>query len=114
MNIRKISLLVLCALLAALSSVPAFAADKEGTPLYAADIQNGVYENVAVDSTSSMFRVIACTLTVTDEGMTAHMTLSGQGFGKLYLGRGEAARGEENSGTTATSPSARTPCPRAR
>ena len=97
MNIRKISLLVLCALLAALSSVPAFAADKEGTPLYAADIQNGVYENVAVDSTSSMFRVIACTLTVTDEGMTAHMTLSGQGFGKLYLGRGEAARGEDES-----------------
>jgi hypothetical protein len=44
-----------------------------------------------------MFRVVACTLTVTDEGMTAHMTLSGQGFGKLYLGRGEDALNEDES-----------------
>ncbi|MBR5679442.1 MAG: hypothetical protein IKX19_02225, partial [Clostridia bacterium] len=38
-----------------------------------------------------------CTLTVTDEGMTAHMTLSGKGFGKLYLGRGEDALNEDES-----------------
>ncbi|MCR5682752.1 MAG: hypothetical protein K6G29_09920, partial [Clostridiales bacterium] len=72
-------------------------ADGGSRPVYASDIQNGTYENVAVDSTSSMFRVVACTLTVTDEGMTAHMTLSGQGFGKLYIGRGAEAENEDES-----------------
>ncbi len=90
---------ILTVLLAALcvsgTPVPASAAD--GGPVYASDVQNGTYENVAVDSTSSMFRVVACTLTVTDEGMTAHMTLSGKGFGKLYLGRGEDALKEDES-----------------
>ena len=50
-----------------------------------------------MDSTSSMFRVVACTLTVTDEGMTAHITLSGKGFGPLFLGRGEDADGADES-----------------
>ncbi len=86
---RTVSVL-LAALCMLAIPVPASAADGGGRPLYAADIRNGTYE-IGVDSTSSMFRVVACTLTVTDEGMKAHMTLSGQGFGKLYLGRGADA-----------------------
>ena len=88
---------LLAALCVSASSVPASAADGGNRPVYASDVQNGTYEDVVVDSTSSMFRVVACTLTVTDEGMTAHMTLSGQGFGKLYLGRGEDALNEAES-----------------
>ncbi len=88
---------LLAALCVSASSVPASAADGGNRPVYASDVQNGTYEDVVVDSTSSMFRVVACTLTVTDEGMTAHMTLSGQGFGKLYLGRGAEAENEDES-----------------
>ena len=92
--IPAVILTVVCAMA---SSLPVSAAEGGGRPVYAADVQNGTYENVAVDSTSSMFRVVACTLTVTDEGMTAHMTLSGKGFGKLYLGRGAEAENEDES-----------------
>ena len=92
--IPAVILTVVCAMA---SSLPVSAAEGGGRPVYAADVQNGTYENVTVDSTSSMFRVVACTLTVTDEGMTAHMTLSGKGFGKLYLGRGAEAENEDES-----------------
>ena len=90
-------LTVLLAALCVLALPLSVSADGGSKPVYASDIQNGTYENVAVDSTSSMFRVVACTLTVTDEGMTAHITLSGKGFGKLYLGRGEDALNEDES-----------------
>ena len=90
-------LTVLLAALCVLALPVSVSADGGSKPVYASDIQNGTYENVAVDSTSSMFRVVACTLTVTDEGMTAHITLSGKGFGKLYLGRGEDALNEDES-----------------
>ena len=88
---------LLTALCVSVSSVPAFAANGGSRPVYASEVQNGTYDGVTVDSTSSMFRVVACTLTVTDEGMTAHITLSGQGFGKLYLGRGADAENEDES-----------------
>ena len=96
---RKLNgiLTVLLAALCVLALPVSVSADGGSRPVYASDIQNGTYENVAVDSTSSMFRVVACTLTVTDEVMTAHMTLSGQGFGKLYLGRGAEAENEDES-----------------
>ena len=96
---RKLNgpLTVLLAALCVLALPVSVSADGGSKPVYASDIQNGTYENVAVDSTSSMFRVVACTLTVTDEGMTAHITLSGKGFGKLYLGRGEDALNEDES-----------------
>ncbi len=87
---------LLAALFVSASSVPV-SAGGGSRPVYAADVQNGTYDNVAVESTSSMFRVVACTLTVTDEGMTAHMTLSGKGFGKLYLGRSADAANEDES-----------------
>jgi len=64
-------------------------------PVYAEDIQNGTYEIEAETLNSSMFRIVGCTLTVTDEAMTARVTLSGKGFGKLYAGRGaEAVRAD--------------------
>ena len=87
---------VLFSALCALALPVSVSADGGSRPLYAEDIQNGTYD-IEVESTTSMFRVVACKLTVTDEGMSAHMTLSGQGFGKLYLGRGEDALNEDES-----------------
>ena len=45
-------------------------------PVAAADIKDGVYE-VQVDSSSGMFVVTGCTLTVENGSMTADITLSG-------------------------------------
>lgn len=57
---------------------------------------DGVYE-ITVDSSSSMFRVVRCTLTVENGTMTAAMTMSGQGYGMVYLGkRTEAAQASQD------------------
>ncbi|MDR2933065.1 MAG: sirohydrochlorin cobaltochelatase [Oscillospiraceae bacterium] len=53
-------------------------------------VQNGTY-SIEVDSSASMFKIIDCQLTVEDGNMSAVMTLSGQGFGKIYMGTGEQA-----------------------
>ena len=53
-------------------------------------LKNGVYD-IEVSSSTSMFKIVACQLTVEDSRMSAVVTLSGQGFGALYLGTGEAA-----------------------
>ncbi|MBS6955442.1 MAG: hypothetical protein KH230_19685 [Enterocloster asparagiformis] len=64
-------------------------------PVYGDAIRDGVYA-VKVDSSSSMFKITACELTVEDGSMSAFMTLSGTGYSKLYLGTGqEAARASE-------------------
>lgn len=64
---------------------------KEGmTPVYGNEIEDGVY-SVEVDSSSSMFRITACELTVTDGAMEAVITMSGTGYEKLYMGTGEEA-----------------------
>lgn len=60
------------------------------TPVGAADIRNGVYA-VEVESSSSMFRIVEAQLTVEDGEMHAVLTLSGKGYGKLYMGTGEEA-----------------------
>lgn len=60
------------------------------TPIYAKDIKDGEYE-ITVHSSSSMFRVVNCVLTVKKGEMTALMTLSGQGYESLYMGTGEEA-----------------------
>ena len=92
---------MLSVLLAALcvSALPVpVSADGGSRPVYAEDIQNGTYEIEAETLNSSMFRIVGCTLTVTDEAMTARVTLSGKGFGKLYAGRGaEADRADEGA-----------------
>ena len=63
---------------------------KKRTPIYADEIKDGVYP-IKVDSSSSMFQITACRLTVKDGAMSAVMTMSGTGYLMLYMGTGEAA-----------------------
>lgn len=65
-------------------------------PLYGASIKDGVY-TVAVDSSSSMFKITDCELTVSHGEMTAVMRMGGTGYMKVFLGTGEEAAkaGEE-------------------
>lgn len=67
-------------------------------PVLADALKEGTYE-VKVDSSSSMFNVTKCELTVKDGKMQAVMTMSGSGYGKLYLGKAEEAAGAEESKT---------------
>lgn len=59
-------------------------------PVYGSELKDGVYA-VTVDSSSSMFRIEACRLTVKDGSMSAVMTMGGTGYLKLYMGTGEEA-----------------------
>ena len=64
---------------------------KDGMEPVSADALNdGVYE-VRVDSSSGMFRITECELTVQDGAMSAVMTMSGTGYLKLYMGTGAEA-----------------------
>ena len=76
-------------------SMPVFAGEGE-KPIYAADIADGTY-SVEVKSSSSMFRVVDCQLTVSGDNMTAVMTMSGQGYGYLFMGTGEEALAADES-----------------
>ena len=60
------------------------------TPVLASELRDGVYQ-IQVDSSSSMFRIEACELTVNDGSMTADMKMGGTGYPKLYMGTGEEA-----------------------
>ncbi len=53
-------------------------------------IKNGTYA-IEVDSDTSMFRIVDCQLTVANGTMSAVMTLSGQGYSRVYMGTGEQA-----------------------
>lgn len=59
-------------------------------PVYADELKDGSYE-IQVASSSSMFYVEECVLTVKDGTMTAVMTMGGQGYLKVYMGTGEEA-----------------------
>lgn len=59
-------------------------------------VDNGTY-HIEVESSSSMFRVVDCLLTVDDGAMTATMTMSGDGYGFVYLGTGEQAAADSES-----------------
>lgn len=59
-------------------------------PVYAKDLKDGTYE-ITVDSSSSMFNIVACTLTVDNGSMTAAMTMGGKGYLYVYMGTGEEA-----------------------
>ena len=64
---------------------------KDGMEPVSADaLKDGVYE-VRVDSSSGMFRITECELTVQDGAMSAVMTMSGTGYLKLYMGTGADA-----------------------
>lgn len=65
--------------------------------VYADSLKDGVY-SIGVDSSSSMFKIVACELTVADGKMTAKMTMSGKGYESLYMGTAEAAAAADESG----------------
>lgn len=59
-------------------------------PIYPDELNDGTYE-IEVDSSSSMFSVDECVLTVADGQMTARMTMGGKGYLKVYMGTGAEA-----------------------
>ncbi|WP_293601818.1 hypothetical protein, partial [Ruminococcus sp. CAG:330] len=59
-------------------------------PISGSEIKDGVYD-ITVDSSSTMFQVTACQLTVKDGSMTAAMTMGGTGYLYLYMGTGAEA-----------------------
>ena len=59
-------------------------------PIYGRDVKDGTYA-IEVESSSTMFNIIACELTVKDGEMTADITLNGQGYLVLYPGTAEEA-----------------------
>lgn len=60
------------------------------TPVYADALNDGVY-SVAVASSSSMFKIADCVLTVADGAMTATLTMNSTSYGYLYPGAAEEA-----------------------
>lgn len=60
------------------------------TPVYGKDIKDGVYD-IKVDSSSSMFNITECQLTVSNGEMTATMTMGGKGYLYLFMGTKEDA-----------------------
>jgi len=62
----------------------------EMTPIYANQIKDGTYA-IEVSSSSSMFKIVDAQLTVADGQMSAVLTLSGDGYLKLYMGTGDEA-----------------------
>lgn len=63
----------------------------EGMVAVEADkLKDGEYD-INVDSSSSMFKITECKLTVADGKMTAKMTMSGSGYEYLFMGTGEEA-----------------------
>lgn len=69
---------------------PEEVAEEGMEPVYAEALKDGVYE-VTVDSSSSMFKIVSCELTVADGGMSAVMTMGGTGYAYVYMGTGEEA-----------------------
>ena len=65
-------------------------------PVTADQLVPGTYP-VTVDSSSSMFRIEACELTVADGAMRAVMTMGGTGYKYLYMGTGEEAAAAEEA-----------------
>ena len=65
-------------------------------PIFGSDIKDGTYE-ITVDSSSTMFRITACQLTVKDGTMTADMTMGGTGYLYLYMGSSEDAEKADES-----------------
>lgn len=59
-------------------------------PVSASDLNDGTY-TIKVDSSSSMFNVTDCQLTVADGKMTAVMTMGGTGYQYLFMGKGADA-----------------------
>ena len=66
-------------------------------PVFASSLKDGVY-SIGVDSSSSMFRITACSLTVSGEEMQAKLTMSGTSYTWLYPGTAlEASRADRGT-----------------
>ena len=65
------------------------------TAVYGKDIKDGTY-TVEVDSSSSMFNITDCQLTVSDGNMTAVMTMGGKGYLYLFMGTGDEAENADS------------------
>lgn len=80
---------------AAVADASAYAAPEEVvtpgmTAIPASSLRDGRYE-IQVESSSSMFNITACTLTVENGRMTAAMTMGGTGYLYVYPGTAEEA-----------------------
>ena len=67
--------------------------DPDMVPIYADSLKDGVY-SIEVGSSSSMFKIEACALTVENGTMTAVMHMGGTGYLSVFLGTGEEASRE--------------------
>lgn len=71
--------------------------DPDMVPVYADSLLDGTYD-ITVDSSSSMFKVTACQLTVAEGKMTAVLHMGGTGYLYVFPGTGEeAAQAEESA-----------------
>lgn len=68
----------------------AAAAMSSPDPVAAAEIKAGTYE-INVASSSSMFKIVNCVLTVENGAMNAVITMSGDGYDQLFVGTGDEA-----------------------
>ena len=66
------------------------------TPVSADMLVDGEYE-LTVDSSSTMFNIVACTLTVSEGQMTARMTMGGTGYLYVCMATGEEAAAADES-----------------
>ena len=60
------------------------------TPVYASELKGGAYP-IAVDSSSSMFKIESCELIVEADSMMAELTMSSDAYGYLFAGTAEEA-----------------------
>lgn len=77
-------------------AAPAELNDEGLEPFNAADLNEGTYD-IAVDSSSSMFNITSCILTVEDGKMNAVMTMGGKGYLYVFMGTGEDAVNADES-----------------
>lgn len=54
-------------------------------------LNDGVYEGVEVESSSSMFKIVGCTLTVKEGNMTALLEMKSEAYTYMYPGTAEEA-----------------------
>ena len=66
------------------------------TAVYAESLADGEYD-ISVDSSSSMFKIKKCRLTVADGNMTASMVMGGTGYQWLFLGTADNAANADES-----------------
>ena len=96
----KKKMVILCMILAVCLSLGGVASasgtEEEQTPVYGSQLVDGEYP-ITITSSSSMFRIVAAQLNVTDGKMEVCMTLSGTGYEKLFMGTGEQALAADDS-----------------